>query len=101
MTNCKIIIPWYMNDPRFEPGTVADVGDIRLILQRREQKNNNNWRLYMLIRTHKYNGVSDDLKRGVAVAEFISNVSLFEAQEAARQYFYVFLENLISKSSCV
>lgn len=95
MANIEFIIPWYMKDLRFTPGTVADIGNIRLVLKRRNQQNNNNWRLYMHIRTKEAGGVREALKKEVAVAEYDGKLSLSEAQEAVRQYFQEFVEGIV------
>lgn len=84
---CCGCIPWYMLDRRFEPGTVADVGDVRLTLGRTDRKKNNRWRLYLEIRIRKEYGVGDDLKRAVCVAEFDGALSLAQAQQQASDYF--------------
>lgn len=88
-------IPWYMHDPRFTPGHVADVGNIRLILRQTERSTNNKWRLYMEIRTCKEHGVPDDLKRGVVVAEYSGKLTLDEVHKAVDSYYLDFVEGLI------
>lgn len=92
---CRGCIPWYMRDARFEPGTVADVGDVRLTIGRTERKKNNKWRLYMGIRTRKKNGVDDDLKRDVCVAEFRGDLTLGEVQEKVSDYFLDFISGIV------
>lgn len=91
----KVRIPWYMTDPRFEVGTVADIGNIRLKLEKTDRMKNNKWRLYMLVRIRKEHGIKDDLKRGVAVAEFDGKISLSEAQEKTTEYLTDFLASII------
>lgn len=88
------MIPWYTQDSRFEPGTVADIGDsIRLILRQIEKHTPQGWitsneyRLYLSIRTHKEDGATDDLKRGVKVAVFKKCKSLQDAQDRADVWF--------------
>lgn len=62
------MINWYREDKRFTPGTVADHEYIRITLAQMMRNNRyvNTWRLYLLIRTYKEDGIKDDLKRGVA-----------------------------------
>lgn len=79
-------IPWCENHPCYEPGTMADIGMIRLELRRTERKKNNKWSVYMCIRTCSRYGVEDSLKRGVCVARFPGTLSLKEVQEYTRQY---------------
>lgn len=81
-------IPWYMKDTRFDPGTVADVGNsLRLKLSNPEFKPNE-WRLYMAVRTWKDNGVNrDNLLRGLKVAVFKNCQTLQEAQTRAEIWF--------------
>ena len=92
---CRGCIPWYMRDSRFDPGTVADVGDVRLTIGRTERKKNNKWRLYMEIRVHKKNGIADDLRRGVCVAEFQGDLTLGEVQEKVSDYFLDFASGIV------
>lgn len=91
----KVNIPWYMKDPRFTAGTVADVGNIRLTLKKTDRMKNNKWRLYMEVRIRKEHGIKDDLKREVAVAEFDGNISLSEAQEKANEYLADFIGSIL------
>lgn len=91
-----MVIPWYLKDPRFAPGTVADVGDVRLTLGRTHRERNNKWRLYLEVRTRKKHGVADDLKRGVCVAQFDGNLSLDQVQEKAAEYFVGFVLSMAS-----
>ena len=84
-----------MKDVRFTPGTVADIGNIRLTLKKTDRIKNNKWRLLMEVRTRKEHGVTDDLKRGVAVAEFNGKLTLSEAQAKANEYFVEFLAGII------
>lgn len=88
------MIPWYMQDSRFKPGTVADIGDsIRLRLWQTEKRTPQGWtksneyRLYLEVRTHKEDGADDDLKRGVKVAVFKKCKSLQDAQDRAEIWF--------------
>lgn len=81
-------IPWYMNDPRFAPGTVADVGlSLRLSLSQPKSKDGSEWRLYMAIRTWKKDGVADTLKTKCLVAVFKKCQSLEEAQRRSEKWF--------------
>lgn len=89
-------IYWYIDDPRFAPGTVADVGNIRLHIRATDRMKNNKWKLYMSIRTRRRDGVIDDLKREVCVAEWERRLSLKEVQFKAENYLRVFVEDLIS-----
>ena len=91
----KVRIPWYMTDTRFEAGTVADIGNIRLRLEKTDRMKNNKWRLYMFVRIRKEHGIKDDLKRAVAVAEFSGKITLSEAQEKATEYLTDFLAGII------
>ncbi len=93
----KYIIPWYQKDVRFKPGTVADIGNIRLYLRKTNREKNNKWRLYISIRTCKEDGVEDSLKREVAVAEFRGNLDLKEAQEKANKYLENFLFGILAE----
>lgn len=89
------MIPWYMEDTRFKPGTVADIGgSIRLVLNQAEKYQNgkgwvriNEYRLYLSVRTRKEDGAGDTLKRGVKVAVFKNCKSLQEAQDRANIWF--------------
>lgn len=89
------MIPWYMEDKRFKPGTVADIGSsIRLVLNQTEKyQNGKGWtgideyRLYLSLRTHKEDGAGDTLKRGVKVAVFKKCKSLKDAQDRANIWF--------------
>lgn len=92
--NCKI--PWYMDDPRFEPGTVADVGNVRIYLRKTDRKSNNKWRIYIAVRTRKGHGVPDSLKREVAVAQFSDAFTLEEAQHLAEAYLADFLGPILA-----
>jgi hypothetical protein len=77
-------INWYTKDPRFEDGTVADIGySLRIVLDKIDSPNE--YRLYMLIRTSKEDGVKEDLKRGVLVAK-LKKCTLEEAQNKTREY---------------
>lgn len=91
-------IYWYMHDARFEPGRVADIGNIRLYIRMTERAKNNKWRLYMSIRTRKIHGVSDDLKRDVLVAQWDRSLSLKEVQYRAEKYLNGFIEDLIAET---
>lgn len=98
----KINIPWSYTDKRFDSGTVADIGhSFRLELRRTKKETNNKWRLYLSVRVTEENGVRNDLKRGVVVAEYKGTLSLEEAQEEARKYIERFVldivGNLVSK----
>ena len=88
-------IPWYMTDTRFKAGTVADVGDIRITIKKTDRKRNNKWRLYMGVRTRKINGVADDLKRDVCVAEFKGSLLLEQVQKCADNYLEYFLKSIL------
>lgn len=88
------MIPWYTQDRRFEPGTVADIGgSIRLTLRQVEKHTPQGWtasneyRLYLSVRTHKEDGATDDLKFGVKVAVFKKCKSLQDAQDRADVWF--------------
>lgn len=89
------MIQWYMEDKRFEPGTVADIGgSIRLeIMQTEKYQSGQGWagtseyRLYLSVRTHKEDGAGDTLKRGVKVAVFKKCKSLQDAQDRANIWF--------------
>lgn len=91
----SIKIFWYMHDPRFEAGTVADIGDIRITIKYTDRKRNNKWRLYMGVRTRKINGVADDLKRDVCVAEFSGSLSLEQVQKRTNDYLEYFLKGIL------
>ncbi len=91
-------IYWYMSDPRFDPGTVADIGNIRLYIRVTERKRDNKWKLYMSIRTRKNDGVKDDLKREVCIAEWERSLSLKEVQHKAEAYLQNFIEALVSET---
>ena len=95
VSKVMITIPWYMQDKRFEPGTVADIGGIRLILKRTQRKKNNKWTLFMCMRTFKTDGVTDDLTRELHVATFDGHMSLSEAQCKANEYFKNFITGLV------
>lgn len=83
-----MIIPWYVYDERFQPGTVADVGhSLRLRLLKPKTKSGNEWRLYMEIRTSAADGAGDRLTRGTKVAVFKKCKSLQEAQFRADDWF--------------
>lgn len=84
-----------MTDLIFEAGTVADIGNIRLKLEKTDRTKNNKWRLYMFVRIQKEHGIKDDLKRAVAVAEFNGKITLSEAQEKATEYLTDFLVGII------
>ena len=93
-------IPWYMNDARFAQGTVADIGFIRLTLQKTDREKNNKWKLYMEIRVFEEHGVSrSTLKRGVTVAEFDGELTLSDVQDKAEEYFNEFLIGIIGSSA--
>lgn len=89
-------IPWCKNHPYYEPGTMADIGMIRLELERTNRAKNNKWCLYLCIRTTQRWGVTDDLKRGVCVARFPAKLSLEEAQKCARSYLAEWIWDLAS-----
>lgn len=97
------MINWYMEDKRFKPGTVADQGDIRIILKQpmkyvQGQGDTivpDRWRLKISIRTYKENGVKDSLKRPVTVAEFKKCESLKEAQKRAEEWLRVFRGSMV------
>lgn len=91
-------IYWYMSDPRFEPGTVADIGNIRLYLRVTDRAKNNKWRLYLSIRTRKKDGVCDDLKQNICVAQWDRSLSLREVQHKAEIYFHDFIEALVAET---
>lgn len=91
----NVKIPWYVNDPRFKAGTVADVGNIRLELKKTERAQNNKWRLYLHVRIRKEHGIKDDLKREVAVAEFDGNLTLEQVQEKADEYLNDFIMSIV------
>ena len=84
-----------MNDPRFEEGTVADFGNVRLTLGKTDREKNNKWRLYMEIRIKKEDGIKDDLKRGVAVAEYNAELTLEEVHEKVANYFIKFVAGIL------
>lgn len=92
------MIYWYMQDNRFSPGTVADHDCIRLTLNqvKKDREVTNNWRLYLSIRTYKADGVKDDLKRAVKVAEFKKCSNLEDAQIQAEKWFNQFKIGIIS-----
>lgn len=80
-------IPWYKNDHRFEPGTVADVGySLRLSLSKSKSKSNE-WRLLMAIRTREKDGIANALRPSVRVALFKECKSLNEAQSRSEIWF--------------
>lgn len=91
------MIYWYENDKRFEPGTVADHEYMRFILRQVEVKKKkvDKWRLYISIRTHKDDGVEDDLKRELKVAEFKNCESLKAAQNCAEEWLNKFKRGII------
>lgn len=91
-------IYWYMDDPRFEPGTVADVGNIRLHIRVTDRAKNNKWRLYLSIRTRKKDGVCDDLKQNICVAQWDRCLSLREVQHKVEIYFSGFITDLIAET---
>jgi len=90
------MIYWLQNDKRFKPGTVSDLKNIRLELKqiKRNGAEINTWRLYLSIRTYKEDGIKNDLKRKVAVAEFKKCKSLKEAQYRAEKYYKNFINGL-------
>lgn len=90
-------ISWYETDPRFNPGTVADIGDIRLFLRMTDLQKNNKWRLYMGIRVRSSNGRPDDLKREVCVAQWSGDLTLKESQHNAEKYLEKFLYGIITE----
>ena len=97
-------IPWYYNDSRFRPGTVADIGNsIRLTLRQKcvnggsgARIPSNEYRLYFQMRTHKSNGVRDDLKYENCVAVFKKCFSLEEAQELAQEWLTSWIFSMLS-----
>ena len=91
-------ILWYYHDERFEPGTVAEIGEaFRLELVKTKRKNTTNyWRLYLSVRTHNKHGVKDDLKRGVCVAQFNGSLTLDEVHEEVYKYMDFFLTEQIA-----
>jgi hypothetical protein len=91
-------IYWYMDDPRFEAGTVADIGNIRLYIQVTDRARNNKWKLYVSIRTRKKDGIRDDLKQKVCVAQWDRSLSLKEVQHKAESYLRGFIEDLIAET---
>lgn len=82
----SLIIPWYTKDTRFEPGTVADVGDLRVRIRKTERKSGNQWRIYTEWRTHEKDGVKEELKREICVAAYSGKLSLEEIQQKATEY---------------
>lgn len=70
------MIPWYENDPRFEPGTVADLACFRLILRYGKK----GWSLLAAFR--KSNG---SLSQNVKVKD-IGDKPLSEAQNEAENW---------------
>lgn len=74
----------------------ADVGDIRLSLKQTHRETNNKWRLYLSIRTHKANGVAEDLKHGICVAEYGCKLSQEQAIQKAEEYVAAFVVSIIS-----
>lgn len=92
-----IKIPWYMNDIRFEPGTVADIGHaIRLSLHKVDNKDE--YRLYLQVRTiKKYNG-KDDLKLRIRVATFKKCSNLQNAQNKANEWFAEWATDILNDS---
>ena len=91
-------IYWYMEDPRFEPGTVADIGNIRLYIRVTDRAKNNKWKLYLSIRTRKKDGVRDNLKYAVCVAQWDRRLSLKEVQHRAEIYLHGFIEDLVAET---
>lgn len=91
-------ILWYYHDERFEPGTVAEIGEaFRLELVKTNRKNTTNyWRLYLSVRTHNKHGVKDGLKRGVCVAQFNGSLTLDEVHEEVYKYMDFFLTEQIT-----
>lgn len=91
-------IYWYMHDPRFEAGTVADIGNIRLYLRVTDRARNNKWKLYLSIRTRKKDNIPDDLKREVCVAQWDRSLSLKEVQHKAEIYLSDFITALVAET---
>ena len=90
-------IPWYYEDKRFKPGTVSDVGhSFRLELSQHDD--GKEYRLYLLIRTSKDDGVKDDLKRGVRVATFKNCITLNDAQDRANKWFNKWIGSALEDS---
>lgn len=90
-------ISWYMNDNRFEPGTVADVGHaIRLNLKK--VNNKDEYRLLLQIRTLKKYNNKDDLKKEVRVAIFKKCTTLHEAQKRANQWLEEWINDILNNS---
>lgn len=88
-------IPWYTNDGRFKPGTVADVGyAIRLRLNKVDDKDE--YRLLLQIRTLKKYNNKDDLKREIRVATFKKCISLQEAQKRANEWLEEWINDILS-----
>lgn len=90
-------IPWYTNDRRFKPGTVADVGyAIRLRLNKVDGKDE--YRLLLQIRTLKKYNNKDDLKREIRVATFKKCISLQEAQKRANEWLEEWIHDILNSS---
>lgn len=88
------MIPWYMEDNRFKPGTVADIGySIRLTLEQMSKhtpegrKPISEFRLYLRVRTLKADGAKDGLRMEARVATFKKCQTLQDAQERAEIWF--------------
>lgn len=92
-------IPWYMKDIRFTLGTVADVGDVRIEIRKTDRKTNNKWRVYLSNRTNKKNGVKDDLKREICVAQYSGLLTLEEVQEKTEKYLEDFAFGILAEMS--
>lgn len=100
-----MLIPWYENELYFEPGTVADVGSLRLILaeQRKgfsgDYKPLNRWRLYVSMIVSKEDNPAQPvdwvLKGECLVAEFRKCRTLQEAQKRAGLWLEVFILNIM------
>ena len=86
-----------MNDNRFKPGTVADVGHaIRLSLKKVDNKNE--YRLLLQIRTLKKYNNEDGLKREIRVATFKKCTSLQEAQKKSNEWLEEWLDDILNNS---
>ena len=90
-------IPWYMNDRRFKPGTVADIGcAIRLTLYKVDNKDE--YRLYLQVRTLKKFNSKDDLKRKIRVATFKKCVNLQDAQKKSNEWLNEWIGDILNYS---
>lgn len=90
-------IPWYMNDNRFEPGTVADVG-LAIRLSLRKVDNKDEYRLLLQIRTLKKYNNKDDLKREIRVATFKKCTTLKEAQKKSNEWLEEWINDILNDS---